>query len=748
MTGSFENDRKAIERKYHDPLAPFDSYKRMAYHGWEADESTGKTIDEIKAGLNVVAERYADAPHPIAKARAVEYVLDNTRVDIRDEDYFPLIYTWGRETAEHTCEKWRNEVFTEKIPGIKPDYDLLNASGASNMWPDFDHVIPDWDAVLSLGFTGLLARAKEYRGKLLFSQGALNVEQTAFFDGIEIEYAAIVRFVRRLYDLSLTRRGEKSSRISSALRSISQGAPQDIYEAMLVMYLYFMISESIDCYQVRSLGNGLDHTLFRFYEADLGSGRYTRDEIKELLGYFLLQWSAIGNYWGQPLYLGGTDEEGKCKINALSYDIIDVYSRLGIYNPKIQIKYSPLVPRDFLYKILSSIRQNVGSYVFCCEKGMIKAIRSYGATEKEARSYDIRGCYETGVRANEVSAVSAYVNVLKAVEYVFSDGFDVRLGKQVGVKTGKTETLTTFEDFYAAFIAQWSFLIEKSISIADEFEKYLGYMNPSNMYSATVKGGMQKGVDAYQSGVKYNNSALLCCGFASAVDSLEAVKYLVFDTKTVSLSALKEALDNDWEGSEKLRLTAQKFAPKYGNGNKEADETAAALARYFTLKVANRPNSRGGVYKPIMHSAMQFVWQGAKTAATPDGRKSGEEASKNASPSVGADRNGATALIKSALGLDPYTFTESFCLDVMLHPSAVEGDDGLAAIKGLLDVYYDGDGQSVQFNIFDSKMLRDAQAHPEKYANLQVRVCGWNVLWNNLSPAEQEAYIKRAENIA
>ena len=84
----------------------------------------------------------------------------------------------------------------------------------------------------------------------------------------------------------------------------------------------------------------------------------------------------------------------------------------------------------------------------------------------------------------------------------------------------------------------------------------------------------------------------------------------------------------------------------------------------------------------------------------------------------------------------------------MLHPSAVEGDDGLAAIKGLLDVYYDGDGQSVQFNIFDSKMLRDAQAHPEKYANLQVRVCGWNVLWNNLSPAEQEAYIKRAENIA
>lgn len=133
--------------------------------------------------------------------------------------------------------------------------------------------------------------------------------------------------------------------------------------------------------------------------------------------------------------------------------------------------------------------------------------------------------------------------------------------------------------------------------------------------------------------------------------------------------------------------------------------------------------------------------------ATPDGRNDGEEMSKNASPSIGMDRNGATALISSALRLEPSLFMESFCVDVMLHPSAVQGDDGLVAMKGLLDVYYENDGQSMQFNVFNADMLRDAQVHPEKYQNLQVRVCGWNVLWNNLSRTEQDAYILRAENL-
>ena len=747
MFRSFNEDRKFIERKYHDPEKPFNPYNRLAYHGWEADETTGLSVEEIKERLIKISEKYSGLSHEIRKARAVEYVLDNTRIDISDKDYFPLIYTWGREIDSMTINKWKTDVFNNVVPEIKPVFDLFNESGASAMWPDFDHVVPDWDSVLNLGFVGLKKRAEDYRIKLIEKQKKLTESQIAFFDGIDIEYAAIIRLICRFYELSVKRKGIKSQIVSKSFKTLSEGAPKNFFDALMTIYLYFMISESIDHYQVRSLGNGLDNTLFRFYKKDLENKTFTKDEIKEFLAYFLMQWSAIGNYWGQPFYLGGTDKDGNTKINDLSHDIIDVYSELGIYNPKIQIKYSDKLPVDFLNKILTGIRQNVGSYVFCCEKGMIKAIMNYGATYDEAREYDIRGCYETGVKANEVSTCGAYINALKAIEYVFSNGYDKRIEKQVSIKTGDVSEFKTFDDFYSAFFKQLSYIIETSLSIVNEFEKYLGYMNPSSMYSATIVGSLQKGTDAYQSGVKFNNSAELCCGFASAVDSVHAVKELVFDKKIATMSELKNALDNNWKGYEKLQLKAKNLTHKYGNGDKVADDVSEAIAKYFALKVDNRPNARGGVHKATIHTAMQFLWQGQKTMATPDGRNDGEEMSKNASPSIGMDRNGATALISSALRLEPSLFMESFCVDVMLHPSAVQGDDGLVAMKGLLDVYYENDGQSMQFNVFNADMLRDAQVHPEKYQNLQVRVCGWNVLWNNLSRTEQDAYILRAENL-
>lgn len=257
---------------------------------------------------------------------------------------------------------------------------------------------------------------------------------------------------------------------------------------------------------------------------------------------------------------------------------------------------------------------------------------------------------------------------------------------------------------------------------------------------------MKKGTDAYQNGVKFNNSAILNCAFASLVDSVMAVKYLVYDTGFVTISELKRAIDNNWEGFADLRAKALGCPKKYGNCESETDMYAERMAQFFATKVTNRPNARGGVYKAIMHSARQYVWQGEKTFALPDGRKAGEELSKNASPVAGMDKEGVTALIHSVVKLKPYTYPESFCLDVVLHPTAVAGDDGLNVMKSLLKYYMKNDGMSIQFNIFHIDTLRDAQKHPEKYKNLQVRVCGWNVLWNNLSKSEQDAFIKRAEN--
>ena len=739
MFKTFNTDRPIIETKYHWPDQPFNPYKRMAYHGYDYDEATGKTDEEIKELLLALDAQIKDLPHPVAKARAVRLVLENTRIDVSEHDYFVGIYSWNRLADCVTLNKWKNEVFSQKLPHIDALMKDMNASGAVAIWPDFDHVVPDWSALLGLGFPGIRQRARDYRKKL--AETGITAEQAALFDGIEEEYTAILDFLDRLcrYAESLTH--SRAPIYAKCLKQLRDGAPTNIYEAMQMMFLYFMISESVDHYQVRSLGNGLDHSLRPFYENDLQNGTFTRDEIKELLAYFMMQWQAIGNYWGQPLYLAGTNADGSSRVCDLSHDILDVYRELGLYNPKIQIKYAPHIPADFLEKVLDMIRCGQSSFVFCCENGMGRAVMRYGATPEEAREMDIRGCYETGVRANEVATATGYVNPLKAVRYALFGGWDETLNKQMGLPTPLPQS---FEEFYAAFISQFDHLIGLALQCADAYEHYMGYINPSSLYSATITTSLEKGLDGYQNGVKFNNSAVLCCGLGSAVDAIMAVKQL---SESISMDELRAVLEANWEGYEKLRLRVRRSPHKYGNNDPATDRIACAVSAFFTDRVCGRKNARGGVYKAVLHSAMQFVWQGQKTGATPDGRRKGEEISKNGSPAPGMDREGVTALVKSALKLVPSSWCESFCVDVMMHPTAVQGQEGIAAMRGVLDTYEQGGGMSLQFNVFDTATLRKAQESPEAYRNLQVRVCGWNVLWNNLSRQEQDAYILRAENI-
>jgi formate C-acetyltransferase len=337
--------------------------------------------------------------------------------------------------------------------------------------------------------------------------------------------------------------------------------------------------------------------------------------------------------------------------------------------------------------------------------------------------------------------------MLKPVLLVLNDGIDTITGQTVGLKTGGLEDFRTFDDFYQAYMKQLEFILESGIKAVDSFEIYLDEINPSPMFSATIENSLQTMKDGYAFGSKYNNTVVLHTGFASAIDALMAIKTLVYDEKIATLKELNDALDKNWEGYEKLRLRAQQCQYKFGNNDTTADMYAAALSKWLCMKENLRPNARGGHYKSAMHSARHYIKLGEKTEASPDGRKAGEELSKNISPVMGMDRQGVTSLVNSVIKIDPSLYTEDFCLDVMLHSSASNGEEGLAAMRAVLDTYMSNNGLAIQFNVFNTDTLYDAQKHPEKYENLQVRVCGWNVLWNNLSRDEQNAYILRCENI-
>ncbi len=429
-TKMFNDDRKFIENKYHKKGEPFNPYARMAYHGYDFDESTGLSDEEIRKGLLKLYNSVKELPSPVAKAKAVEYVLKNTKIDINEHDWFVGFWSVNRLANDITQNKKNEEVFKNIIPKTGEKMKNMNESWAVSIWPDFDHVVPDWDAILKLGFSGLLKRAEHYKEQHR-KNGTLTKEKEAFFDGIIIEYNGIIEIIDRMYKYTLTKKFEKAKKISECLKNIRDNAPNNIYEAMQVIYIYFMISECFDSYQVRSLGNGLDNSLYSFYKNDIKNNTYTKEEIKDLIKYFLFQWQAIGNYWGQPFYMGGTNEDGSTKYNELSYLILQAYDEAKIYNPKIQLKINENTPDKILFKVFDMIRNGHNSFALCCEPGMIKAVMNYGATYKEALNMDIRGCYETGVRGNEVSTGTGYINSVKAILYVFSNGYDKKLKKQL-----------------------------------------------------------------------------------------------------------------------------------------------------------------------------------------------------------------------------------------------------------------------------------------------------------------------------
>ena len=166
-----------------------------------------------------------------------------------------------------------------------------------------------------------------------------------------------------------------------------------------------------------------------------------------------------------------------------------------------------------------------------------------------------------------------------------------------------------------------------------------------------------------------------------------------------------------------------------------------AAARLFNGK----SNSRGGFFTTSLHASNRFVQWADRVEATADGRRRGDELSKNMSATQGCALRGATALAASVLKFDSSLFMGDLPVDVMLHPSEVKGEAGLSAMRSLLMTFIKNYGHAMHFNVMDAAVLRKAQAEPEKYRHLQVRICGWNMLWNSVPRREQDAYIRQAE---
>ncbi|MBQ8759367.1 MAG: pyruvate formate lyase family protein, partial [Clostridia bacterium] len=499
-------DRAFIEGKYHKDDGTFNPYNRFASLGHECDEKTGLANGEISVLLETLSKETASLPHALAKAKAFALILDNIRIEVNEHDYFVCTHAYSRLMHKLFVGRWYGELLADaETDRLINDYAF---SGTSSVWLDTEHFVPDWEYIMENGVPGIIEKAKRNR-KIKESLAPLTEKQAAFFDSIIIEYEAVLRLINRLYEYSAVHPNSKSGVVTEALENLSKGAPTNTFEALQLMYIYFICSEGVDQFQVRSLGNGLDRTLYSFYQNDLKTGRFTRDRIKTFLAYFLLQFPAIGHPQGHPFYIGGTNPDGTTRVNDLTYDILEVYDSLNIYNPKIQVKINTNTPPEFIERVLEIIRGGNSSFVFVCQPGMVKALMGmYGTTYEEALDADISGCNEMHVRGNEGCMISALPNAAKAVIYTVFNGMDSFTEKRLGLETGDFSSFKSFDEVYEAFLKQLAYIIDNVIEVSLKREKFVGEINPSVMISGTVTRSMDKMEDAYAFGVKYPTSAI------------------------------------------------------------------------------------------------------------------------------------------------------------------------------------------------------------------------------------------------
>ena len=730
-------DYDYIMNKYHDQKKPFNAHRRWIRHDEIFDEATGMDGDAILAGIWDQDSQNEALPHPVRKAKAFDYVLKNTRISCDVRDIFPAINMVDRPLNNTLINAWKKEVFGSIIPEVEEKRLHMLRNGIATIRPDYDHSVPVWDRLLNLGFAGILAKSELARSE----KENLTPEQTAFFDGIRFTYAAIMDFIRRLEQQAEV---DGNIRMAKALGNIRENPPKTFYEALLTDYLYFMLCEHIEGMQVRALAN-FDRHFYPFYQQDLQNG-ITEEQIRQDLAYFFLQFTAIGNYWNQPVYLGGCKEDETTIINELSYLFLDVYDKMGIYNPKIQIKVAASTPKTFLMKALDMIRRGNNSIVFVNDATIRKSLENNGATGSQARLCDVRGCYEFAVQG-AISTEMNYVNLLKPMEYALHRGCDGVTGNFAGLESPAVEDYETFEDFFSEYKRQLAFLLEQIIENVNTFEDYLAYVNPQSMLSATCPACLDKGMDTLAGGATMNITNMMVGFIANAADSLTNIKKYVFDKKLLTLPQLRDILDQNFAGNEKLQKILLADRDKFGNNKGLPDSIAKELVEFVSGKVCGRPNAkvRNGKWSVGFHAARQSYDQAPHTAASADGRWQGEELSKNMSASMGRNREGATAAILSNTKIDAAALVSNAPLDLGLLPSAVKGEEGLEAMYSLLMTFVKRGGHAMHINVFDAHTLREAQAHPEKYQDLQIRVCGWNVLWNNISKEEQDGFIRQAE---
>jgi formate C-acetyltransferase len=503
----------------------------------------------------------------------------------------------------------------------------------------------------------------------------------------------------------------------------------------------------------------LDQHLQPFYERDLAQGRLTREQAKELLECF---WVKFNNQPAPPkvgvtaaesgtytdfcnINLGGLTADGSDGVNEVSYLLLEVIDEMHLLQPSSNIQLSKKSPDRFLTRACGVIREGWGQPSVFNADMVVEELLRQGKCIEDARVGGTSGCVETGAFGKEAYILTGYFNLPKVLEITLNNGVDPASGARIGAESGDPAAFTSFDDVMAAFGRQLRHFFDIKIHANRIIERLYATRMPAPFLSLVIDDCIKKGLDYNAGGARYNTTYIMPVGIGTVTDALSAVRHHVFERQDVAMPALVDALARDFDGNEVLRQRLWNKTPRYGNDDPAAD---AILRRVFDIVheiVDGRPNTRGGEHHLNYLSTTCHVYFGSKVGATPDGRHAGQPVSDGISPVQGSDRQGPTAVLKSAARMD-HARTGGTLLNLKFTPAVLDDEGALDRLGHLVRGYFALNGHHLQFNVVTAETLREAQAHPEQHRDLIVRVAGYSDYFCDLTKPLQDEIIARTEH--
>ena len=333
------------------------------------------------------------------------------------------------------------------------------------------------------------------------------------------------------------------------------------------------------------------------------------------------------------------------------------------------------------------------------------------------------------------------------MEMALNNGTHPLMRWQLGPQTGSIENndFACFEDFFDAWQKQHSFMADQAVELNNIFGEAHQAYRPTPLLSSMIDGTIESGKDVLQGGALYNSSGTSNIGLADVIDSLMAIKKLVFDEGTISFQRLKQAIDTDFADDAALLAMIRNKVPQFGSGDAEALAMGNRVAKAVHDGYQRHTNYRGGHYTAGFWSMSQHVAYGSLSGTLPSGRLAGKAFTPGLTPSPLASSNFLDN-ISAVASLDPENMDNNLAFNVKL--SLDQRDSREKNVENMLAYvtsYFEMGGMQMQFNVVTSEMLKDAMANPENYRNLMVRISGYNAYFVTLNRDIQIELIERTE---